>query len=137
MSDLKSVISWVHLYQWRDATDVRGDADTKRLGTPAISNMKYFLNLFSPLFFLAFTDISTNLKKRQFYNSFEIYLYQILLRKNKKETYPYKNYENNSFRIALEILVERKKVIKLCKYKEINSYTKILFTALHRENKLT
>jgi hypothetical protein len=33
---LKSVISWVHLYQWGDAIDVRGDADTKRLGTPAL-----------------------------------------------------------------------------------------------------
>jgi hypothetical protein len=33
---LKSVISWVHLYQWGDAIDVRGDADTKRLGTPGL-----------------------------------------------------------------------------------------------------
>jgi hypothetical protein len=36
-----SMISWVHLYQWGggpggDAIDVRGDADTKRLGTPEI-----------------------------------------------------------------------------------------------------
>jgi hypothetical protein len=36
---LKSVISWVHLYQWGDAIDVRGDADTKRLGTPALDYM--------------------------------------------------------------------------------------------------
>jgi hypothetical protein len=35
---LKSVISWVHLYQWGDATDVRGDADTKKLGTPALQH---------------------------------------------------------------------------------------------------
>ncbi len=37
MSDLKSVISWVHLYQW-------GDADTKRLGTPVLdhSNMSQY-----------------------------------------------------------------------------------------------
>jgi hypothetical protein len=35
---LKSVICWVHLYQWGDTTDVRGDADTKRLGTPALFN---------------------------------------------------------------------------------------------------
>ena len=33
---LKSVISWVHLYQWGDAIDVRGDADIKRLGTPGL-----------------------------------------------------------------------------------------------------
>jgi hypothetical protein len=26
------LITWVYLYQWGDATDVRGDADTKRLG---------------------------------------------------------------------------------------------------------
>jgi hypothetical protein len=31
---LKSVISWANLYQCGDAIDVRGDADTKRLGTP-------------------------------------------------------------------------------------------------------
>jgi hypothetical protein len=30
--DLKSVMSWVHLYQW-------GDADTKRLGTPGLNNI--------------------------------------------------------------------------------------------------
>ena len=35
---LNSVIFWVHLYQWGDATDVRGDADTKRLGTPALDH---------------------------------------------------------------------------------------------------
>ncbi len=33
---LKVVFTWVHLYQWGDAIDVRGDADTKRLGTPAV-----------------------------------------------------------------------------------------------------
>jgi hypothetical protein len=33
---LKYVISWVHLYQWGNAIVVRGDADTKRLGTPAL-----------------------------------------------------------------------------------------------------
>jgi hypothetical protein len=36
MRGLNSVISWVHLYQWGDATDVRGDVDAKRLGTPAL-----------------------------------------------------------------------------------------------------
>ena len=35
---LKVVLTWVHLYQWGDAFDVRGDADTKRLGTPAIGD---------------------------------------------------------------------------------------------------
>ncbi len=35
---LISVISWVHLYQWGDAIDVRGDVDTKRLGTPDLVN---------------------------------------------------------------------------------------------------
>ena len=35
---LMSVISWVHLYQWGDAIDVRGDVDTKRLGTPDLVN---------------------------------------------------------------------------------------------------
>ncbi len=38
LSDLKSVITWVHLYQWGDATDVGGDADTKRLGTPELDD---------------------------------------------------------------------------------------------------
>jgi hypothetical protein len=38
---LKSVICWVHLYQWGDATDVRGDADTKRLGTPVLKASKH------------------------------------------------------------------------------------------------
>ncbi len=33
---LKVVLTWVHLYQWGDATDVRGDAVTKRLGTPGL-----------------------------------------------------------------------------------------------------
>jgi hypothetical protein len=33
---LKVVFTWVHLYQWGDAIDVKGDADTKRLGTPDI-----------------------------------------------------------------------------------------------------
>ncbi len=31
---LNSVIFWVHLYQWRDAIDVRGDADTKKVENP-------------------------------------------------------------------------------------------------------
>jgi hypothetical protein len=31
---INSMISWVHLYKWGDAIDVRGNADTKRLGTP-------------------------------------------------------------------------------------------------------
>ncbi len=49
---LNSVIYWGHLYKWGDAIDVRGDADTKRLGTPDLncyviikhssnSNLKY------------------------------------------------------------------------------------------------
>ncbi len=33
---LKAVFTWVHLYQWGDAIDVKGDADTKRLGTPGL-----------------------------------------------------------------------------------------------------
>ena len=33
---LKLVFTWVHLYQWGDAIDVKADADTKRLGTPVI-----------------------------------------------------------------------------------------------------
>ncbi len=33
---LTSVMSWVHLYQWGDATDVKGDRDTKSLGTPGL-----------------------------------------------------------------------------------------------------
>jgi hypothetical protein len=32
-SQIKSVISWVHLYQWGHTIDIRGEADTKRLGT--------------------------------------------------------------------------------------------------------
>jgi hypothetical protein len=36
---LKSVIYWVHLYQWGDATDVKGDAATKRLGTPGLDHL--------------------------------------------------------------------------------------------------
>ncbi len=46
------MISWVHLYQWGDTIDVRGDADKKRLGTTDLncyviikhssnSNLKY------------------------------------------------------------------------------------------------
>jgi len=34
------VICWVHSYQWGDATDVRGYADTKRLGTPGLENVE-------------------------------------------------------------------------------------------------
>jgi hypothetical protein len=33
---IKSVISLVHLYQWGDAIEVRGDAEVKRLGTPGL-----------------------------------------------------------------------------------------------------
>jgi hypothetical protein len=33
---LKVVLTWVHLYQWGDAFDVRGSADTKRSGTPVL-----------------------------------------------------------------------------------------------------
>jgi hypothetical protein len=33
---LKSVIYWVHLYQWGDAIDVWGDADPKRLEAPGL-----------------------------------------------------------------------------------------------------
>jgi hypothetical protein len=33
---LKVVFTWVHLYQWGDAIDVKGDADTKRLETPVL-----------------------------------------------------------------------------------------------------
>jgi len=29
-------IQWIHLYHWGDATDVRGDAGRKRLGTPGL-----------------------------------------------------------------------------------------------------
>ena len=36
---LNSVIFWVHLYQWGDAIDVRGDADTKRLGTRGLKSL--------------------------------------------------------------------------------------------------
>ncbi len=36
---LNSVIFWVHLYQWGDAIDVRGDADTKRLRTPGLKSL--------------------------------------------------------------------------------------------------
>jgi hypothetical protein len=35
-----SMISWVHLYQWGDAIDVRGDAEAKRLGSPALRYVK-------------------------------------------------------------------------------------------------
>ncbi len=50
---LNSVISWVHLYQWGDATDVRGDADTERLETPILKSLDFclggqdFLGIFS------------------------------------------------------------------------------------------
>jgi len=37
---LKVMFSWVHLYQWGDAIDVKGDADTKRLGTPVLEDYK-------------------------------------------------------------------------------------------------
>ena len=37
---LNSVISWVHLYQWGDATDATGDAGTKRMGTPDLGLTK-------------------------------------------------------------------------------------------------
>jgi hypothetical protein len=33
---VKSVIFWVLLYQWGDANGLGGDAETKRLGTPAL-----------------------------------------------------------------------------------------------------
>ena len=39
---LKVVFTWVHLYQWGDATDVKGDADTKRLGTPGLLYINHF-----------------------------------------------------------------------------------------------
>jgi len=35
---LKVVVTWVHLYQWGDAIDVKGDADAKRLGTPELED---------------------------------------------------------------------------------------------------
>ena len=34
------MFNWVHLYQWGDAIDVKGDADTKRLGTPELGGSK-------------------------------------------------------------------------------------------------
>jgi hypothetical protein len=34
----RSVISWVHLFQWGDAIDVRGDAEAKRLGNPDLES---------------------------------------------------------------------------------------------------
>jgi hypothetical protein len=33
---LKPVIIWLLLYQWGDAIGLRGDAETKRLGTPVL-----------------------------------------------------------------------------------------------------
>ncbi len=36
---LKVVFTWVPLYQWGDAIDVKGDADPKRLGTPALGHV--------------------------------------------------------------------------------------------------
>ncbi len=40
------MFAWVHLYQWGDAIDVKGDADTKRLGTPALNEKKVSRQLF-------------------------------------------------------------------------------------------
>jgi hypothetical protein len=34
------VVTWVHLYQWGDAIDVRGDGRAKRLGTPGIGSVR-------------------------------------------------------------------------------------------------
>jgi hypothetical protein len=44
------------LYQWGDAIDVKGDADTKRLGTPALDHCsstfnKFFIKTYFPNFF--------------------------------------------------------------------------------------
>jgi hypothetical protein len=36
---LKVEFTWVHLYQWGDTIDVKGDADTKRLGTPGLNQI--------------------------------------------------------------------------------------------------
>ncbi len=46
---IKSVISWEYLYQWGDTIDVRVEADTKRLGTPALKH-KYNENKGSQVF---------------------------------------------------------------------------------------
>ncbi len=43
MRGLKVVVTWVHLYQWGDAI-VKGDADTKSLGTPALDDWKVNLD---------------------------------------------------------------------------------------------
>jgi len=34
------MIFWVLLYQWGDAIGLRGDAERKRLGTPAVEGLK-------------------------------------------------------------------------------------------------
>jgi hypothetical protein len=36
------VVTWVHLYQWGDVIDVKGDGRAKRLGTPALDAYKLF-----------------------------------------------------------------------------------------------
>jgi hypothetical protein len=33
------VVTWVHLYQWGDVIDVKGDGRAKRLGTPALNHV--------------------------------------------------------------------------------------------------
>jgi hypothetical protein len=33
---IKVVVTWIHLYQWGDAINARGDGGAKRLETPAL-----------------------------------------------------------------------------------------------------
>ena len=51
------MISWVYLYQWGDTIEVRGEAEAKMLGTPAlmlsvISDFSIFINLSLPIIVL-------------------------------------------------------------------------------------
>jgi hypothetical protein len=41
---LKPVIFWILLYQWGEAIGLRGDAETKRLGTPGLGGVKAIKN---------------------------------------------------------------------------------------------
>jgi hypothetical protein len=51
---LKPVIIWLLLHQWGDAIGLRGDAETKRLGTPALGDKNKFYLTYSIVQFFFF-----------------------------------------------------------------------------------
>ncbi len=61
------MVTWLHLYQWGDGIDVRGDGRAKRLGTPALNTSNVLTEQpsgggYSKLSFFALTSASFSVK---------------------------------------------------------------------------